>query len=454
MAYHQWACENDLYECDAQPELIRRDCICDADGAITDYTDPVTDDVCWYDPQIPESAEFLGVLVQTHSAAGARDSTYTRTTVESVGEGSVLQRATLRGKGFGFTILFIGTTCRGVEYGIEWLRRTLELRGCESAQCEACNTRRLKARIFCDDNTPDNGLREWVEVGLVDGLVEIDTPSLGDSCCCMRVYQFSMTAQRPYSFTDTDDDQTITADDEESFQACYDWALGCVNCGNENCIECQNCASVLDSCELCRAKCGTCDRCGYDPVCGIQSVRPIAPVFIDSDECVVCEPLAKVVQCVEYTNLDQQVHSTFQLDLFSGYDLENDVFQERGLRNTAIRIFQNPQQLPPITDQESYDAWLLRDPCAELRFRFVPPNATVRIDGRAWTVQLLCDGLCRPFEQVVTGPSSTAIFPIDAACYDLMICVEWDAYQTQFRDDAPVASPSRLDIQRFRRWLN
>lgn len=452
IAYHRWACQNALYECSVQPQLLRDDCFCAADGEPADYTDPITDDVCWYDPQIPESAEFLGVLVRDR-VAGARDSRFNRGSADSVGEGTVLQRANLRGGSFGFEVIILGTSCAGVEYGIEWLTRHLELAGCDSGDgCEACRTRCLTARVYCDDGAvQDNGLREWIDVGLIDGLAEVQSGNLDRNCCCVRAYTFTMMSQSPYSFTLPDELQTIEAD-EDAFDTCYDWQLGCVSCRNEDCIECQGCGSVLDSCELCREKCGPCDRCGFDPVCGLQAVRPIAPMLIDGDECVVCEPLNKVIQCHEYTNIDEQVDSTFVLDLFSGYDLDNAIFQERGLRNAAIKIHLNPQGLPPITDEDSYQDWLRREPCAELRVRYIPQNAVVRIDGRSQRVMLLCDKTCRPFEQAVIGPSTAAIFPILAACYNLLICIEWDSYQTQFRSDGVIAKPSRLEIQRYRRW--
>lgn len=455
IAYHRWACANGLYECENVPQQLN-ECFCDADGSIDDYTDPVTDGVCWYDPTIPESAEFLGVLVRDR-VAGSRDSTFTRGVADRVARGSVLQRSRLRGRSFGFEIVILGTTCQGVEYGIEWLRRTLELAGCDTAeQCDACNGRRMRARVYCPSETAteDNGLRDWLNVGLVDGLVEVDDPVMDRACCCVRAYTFTMQSEVPFSFTAVGDEETIEADDDTSYQGCYDWSLGCVECGNSDCIECESCASILDTCDKCRAKCGACNRCGYDPVCQTVAVRPIPPILIEPDDCIVCDPLSKIIQCFAVTGIDGQIDSTWLIDVFSGFDLDNPNFQSRGLRNVAVKIFQNPLALPPPTDDATYKNWLRKEACSDIRVRFVPPNAHLVIDGRAETVNVVCDGVCVPLEQVVTGRTSAQVFPLGISCYDALVCVEWDATQVQLVDNPPRALRSSVTVQRYRRWRN
>lgn len=454
VAYHRWACANDLYECDSRPELLDLQHLCPNDGDPGDYSDPATDGVCWYDPNLPDSEEFLGVLVQR--VTGSRSSTFQREAIDSATLGSLLKVETLRGRSFGFEIILIGTSCRGVEYGIEWLRRTLELGGCDRQDsCDQCRTRNLKARIYCDDSAEDNGLREWVGVGLIDGLAEVPG-RLEWACCCLRAFTFSMQAESPFSYSPVGElvrlDADGAADSPDAFDACYDWALGCVSCGSEACLECEGCGSELDACEACREKCGQCNRCGWDPVCGLQQVRPARPLFLQPDDCVVCEPINRVIQAVNITDVDRQIDQTFVVDLFSGMATDNPIFSERGLRNAAVKFYPNPQGAPPITDQASYDYWRRRSTCAELRVRHVPPNATIRIDGKAERVTLLCDGKCRPYDEVVAGPSAASIFPIVASCYPVMISVEWDLTQTQFDEAPPARVRSALEVRRFRRW--
>lgn len=454
IAYHRWACANGLYTCENVPQVLH-ECYCSTDGVPDDYTDPVTDEVCWYDPGVPESAEFLGVLVRSR-VAGGRDSTYTRSVGERVTRGSVLQRPRLRGRSFGFEVVLLGTTCQGVEYGIEWLRRTLEGAGCDTVEpCDACAGRRLRARVYCPDETAteDNGLRDWLTVGTIDGMVEVEDEVIDRSCCCVRAYTFTMHSQSPYSFTAVGDLESVIVSDEE-YQACYDWTLGCVECGNDDCLDCENCDAVLDVCEACRAKCGSCNRCGYDPVCQTTPVRAVPPLLIEPDECIVCDPLSKIIQCFAITGIDGQIDSTFLIDVFSGYDLDNPTFQSRGLRNLAVKVYQNPLNLPPPTDDASYLQWRRREACADVRVRFVPPNAHLIIDGRSERVSVLCDGVCQPFEQVVTGQTSATVFPLALACYNALVCVEWDATQVQPVDNPPRAVPSSVTVQRYRQWLN
>ncbi len=92
-------------------------------GCDDQYTTPANDNAPWYDPAIPESAEFAGFLSTEFEGL---NSTYTRNITESITDGATLGRSrfgsrTLTWKGFLF-----GSSCCGVAYGLRWLGKTLQ----------------------------------------------------------------------------------------------------------------------------------------------------------------------------------------------------------------------------------------------------------------------------------------------------------------------------------------
>lgn len=87
------------------------------------YTDPATDDAPWYDPDRPESAEFIGFYPL--NVDGLDSSSRQSEVVESTGEGGVPGKVRHGTKSLVFNGLLLATTHRGAEYGSRWLRRTL-----------------------------------------------------------------------------------------------------------------------------------------------------------------------------------------------------------------------------------------------------------------------------------------------------------------------------------------
>ncbi len=106
---------------------VNGDCGCgnllELAGCDDEYTTPANDNAPWYDPAIPESAEFAGFLSTEFEGL---NSTFTRTVSESITDGATLGRSrfgsrTLTWKGFLF-----GSSCCGVAYGLRWLGKTLQ----------------------------------------------------------------------------------------------------------------------------------------------------------------------------------------------------------------------------------------------------------------------------------------------------------------------------------------
>jgi len=200
-AYHSWACANEMYPSDCIPTL--EDCSCDLDDPLTPFVDPITDSAPWYDPNVPESSEFLGLMIL--KVDGARDSTYSRDSFDAFNEGSILARPRILGRSFAVRALVMSTSCEGNDYGLEWLRKILEDQSClcdSSDPCELCGENQMQLRVTCGDEIDcDNGLRTWDSVGTVDGISVINNKNLEDCCCVAQEISFTLQSERPHSFT-------------------------------------------------------------------------------------------------------------------------------------------------------------------------------------------------------------------------------------------------------------
>lgn len=427
--YHQWACANNLYPENQAPDID--DCSCDNDDPLVEWTDPVTDLAPWYDPAYPDSADFLGAIILKQT--GARASTHSRETADAFDEGTVLGPPRKRGRAIVLDLLILGTSCPGVDYGMEWLRRLFEdgICACSSTDpCEPCSGKQFTLRVFCGDaDECDAGLRTWDSTGAVDGITPVEDDSLKDQCCVAQRVTVTIQTESPYSFSCEAEECSIPLD-MDAFTRCYDWLADCHDCD--------------DSC---------CDRCGYDALCTCYPV-PDPQITLPSNECW-CPPLQKIVQCCCIDDIGEAFDTALRIDIFSGYDPSNDMFTRIGMRNLTLRVFDNPDNLECITDEDSYEIW--QSNCNELlRFEFqvayIPSDATLTIDGRRNRIFLTCDGVCRSYGQVVTSTTGS-IFPLIARCAPIMVCAEYDALNSQPSDVLP-AQPSSMTINSYRRWFN
>lgn len=425
--YHKWAQENALYPLECCPAIL--DCSCVNDDPLIPYVDPITDVAPWYDPSLPESGEFLGMMIM--KVTGARNSTFTREVVDAFGDGSILGRPRLRGRSFVLEGLVIGTSCAGVDYGLEFLRRVFEDEVCAcspSDPCSACSGRQFTLRVFCGDAEPcDNGIRTWDSTGTVDGIQVIDDDDLSDCCCVVRKVTLTIQTESPYSFNCADELCSVDAD-PDAFTACFDWESDCLDCNPDT------------SC---------CDRCGYDALCTCYPISDPELTVLEND--CFCMPLQRTIQCCCIDEVGQGFDTALKLDIYSGDNDTDLAFTDLGLRNLTIKVYDNPDNLPCITDQESLDDWCNIEPRFQLQVAYVPSDATLTIDGRRERITLQCDDVCRPYSQVVTNTEG-AIFPFVTRCDPMMVCIEFDTLNTQF-ETAP-AIPTHVTVSTFRRWFN
>lgn len=398
------------------------------------YDNPITDDACWYDPLIPESGDFLGIIID--SISGLRTSTFQREVTTGIAGGSILGQPYKLGKQLQFTVYILATSCAGMDYGIEWMRRQLEdSTTCPKAgsSCASCQGQVLMLRVHCtDEPTLDDGLHTFQSAGTIDGfsLVEGDYP-LGQQCCCtMRRATFTIQTESADSYSaEPITTDTIKASDPEVFGA----LMACETSPKTQC------------CPVCAA---TCDPCTTDPGCDCVPPFILEPAKIGVDApCFSCVP-CRCIGALCINNVPSGYETALRLTLFSGIDPLNIPFSTFGQRNTIIRIFENPQGLPCPDDTASYEAVTdLYAPCAEIGISWIPPGAELVIDGTSGQSWLKCNGQCVDHSSRVSVISGS-IQPLTTRCTDLIAVVEWDCLNTQENDVLP-AWASSMTIDTF-----
>lgn len=111
----------------AESLIISGDCGCSnvlaLAGCDDEYTTPAKDNAPWYDPAIPESAEFAGFLSTEFDGL---NSTYTRSITESISDGATLGRSRFGSRTMSWRGFLFGSSCCGVAYGLRWLGKILQ----------------------------------------------------------------------------------------------------------------------------------------------------------------------------------------------------------------------------------------------------------------------------------------------------------------------------------------
>jgi hypothetical protein len=170
------------------------------------FVSPEADPAPWYDSTVPESADFLGVLIKD---------------VRPWFDGQASRNVTPRISGLGGASIgplhptprtlstpatLIASSCGGIEYGRRWLQQRL------SGLCDPCALSVARIRSFCPDpDGMDDTAGEWFvyEVGLISGMQDNLQPDAfgaatfegGDDGCCDFVEgTLVLNAGNPYLY--------------------------------------------------------------------------------------------------------------------------------------------------------------------------------------------------------------------------------------------------------------
>lgn len=438
--YVKWACAAGRFDGPKPP--MNWVCFCPDDAA--NWTNPIDDNICWHDPLIPESDDFLGVIIT--DVRGIRSTTYSREVADSVTGGSVLGKPVRKGKQLVFEAMIVASTVGGFDYGLEWLRRLFEDDGrCPKpgSSCASCQGQVLTTRIHCPgdddrlevDKDRDRGLRMWPTAGTIDGInvVEDDFPMGRRNCFQLRRVTWTMCTETPDSYSpDPVTDCTLTEDNPGVFSQ-----LG--NCTPR--------APEFPCCPICTS---TCDPCSTDPGCDCLPPFTLEPINLRSTAPCFTDPICRQIGAMSLDCIPAGYEAALRFTLFAGYDNTNDPFSKFGLRNTVIRVYENPNNVALPTDDVSYQAFIGGYlPCAEIGVSWIPAGSDLVIDGISGNSWLKCNGKCIDHSDRVFEISGK-LFPLLARCSSVVITIEWDNLNSQPLS-GPGVIPSSARLETFLR---
>lgn len=419
-AYIGWACRTGRLDGRRVPPT-NWICTCADDGLVGDFSDPITDQVCWYDPAIPESADFLGIVI--HGTAGFRASTYSRELINAVGRGSILGLPVVAGKQLLLNVYLYATSAAGMAYGIEWLRRQFEHdQRCptDGSTCSSCQGQLFTARMFCPtEDSLDDGLHSWAAAGTIDGfdLNEDEYPMGRGHCDVMRQGTITIGTESPDSYS-TLPISTAEVTIGDAFNA-----LG----------NCQTIADLPTLDDVCCPICSEtgCDPCTTDPGCDCLPPFVLTPERIGTTAPCFTDPVCRCIGAVQVTDLPAGYETALRMTLRAGWNSGNPTFQKFGMRNVVFRVFENPEGFPLPTDLTTYEALVERmTPCAEVGVSWMPAGSELIVDGLSGQTWLKCNGRCVDHSSRVHTIAGT-LFPLVARCTDLVITCEWDCLNSQ-----------------------
>jgi hypothetical protein len=169
------------------------------------FISPEADPAPWWDPDTPESADFLGVLIKDvrpwFDGQAARSIT---PRISGLG-GASIGPTHLTPRALTTPATLIASSCGGIEYGRRWLQYQL------NRLCDPCQLSVARIRSFCPTADDDLTAGEWFvyEVGLVSGMDEVlQQDGFGqasfaggdDGCCDFVEGTLTLMAGNPYLY--------------------------------------------------------------------------------------------------------------------------------------------------------------------------------------------------------------------------------------------------------------
>lgn len=373
------------------------------DALGTKFSTPAGDNQPWIDASEPDSADFAGLLIT--DITGLDTAPFSRTVIDVSTGGAVLGRGRYEARTIVVTGVLIGATCCAVDYGLRWLASAL--RG-------SCDTTNATSRCAGDDLTFFTCCPEVCEdapgfvsaeacfapykrtlhrVALTDGPVVLSKQGTGCGCCesCpVMVIQFTLVAGEPYAYSDPKTiAEGVALVPMES--DCPVW----VKVGpGDACAQTDPCTATPD--------------CTLDPNCPQPAKPPSIPIVFNPCSCT---PLEQSTVCanIPASTISQNAEGVPIIEVFAG---------TTALRNVVITIYTNPQLLG-AADLDPCSA------CSQMTVAYVPPSATLTLDGTTRKATITCPGERPvPANSVVGGGSKPFTWPVfDCGGVNYTVCV-------------------------------
>lgn len=321
------------------------------------YVDPVSDPAPWYDPAVPESAFFLGVMGL--DAVGFSQSTRGRTPVQLVGDGAALGVARRSHREITYTVLLLVREECALPYALEWLSAALQGAPCEGA----CLGDELGVFSCCPTGDGTRELRHLFGVGLLEGPEVTATRYLDEGIIAEAT--FTLVATVPWIY-------------REPLETLTDWiTLRAGTLLNFNPDE------VYGACL-------EATPCLEDPLCPPPPLPVRAPVPVDA-----CYPTGAATFYRSVVSLPP-VDQPEWLEAVPVFELETGA---TALRRLIVRFWANPL---------GGDCMDVADPCAactDIQIPYLPAGSKLIVDGRTQRASVDC-----PAGPLGTATSSPTLY--------------------------------------------
>lgn len=414
------------------------------------YVNPAYDLAPWYDPDIPESADFAGLMVL--SVDGMDDHPMERTVTRSVTGGAALGPSRALPRTITVTGLLLGATCCGVAFGMRWLSQALG--GCTG---DGCGGDCLTVYNCCPSATETPAefkarhRRTLRRVALTEGPRVI--ARRGDACsgstCCSAgsdiiTVEFVLTAGTPWLWTDAEPVLEIPVPTDDG-TGCITWCVHnapgdnpdpfCFSLDNETCLpggvrlqfDEETCDVLwpatdepLGPCDTtCRLK--PCEdmasRC-VDPACRV----PVPPAPVPPETCF-CHALG--------TN---DAYCEMDLSCFPKCFGTVPIISVRAgssdLKRVTIKFFERRPEHEGMTCAEVAEVERC-NPHSVFEVAFVPAGGVMILDGQVGRAFVECMGDCGGSPDAFGGDGGPLEFPL----------LDCDSYCVQISADA-LATPA------------
>lgn len=353
LAYLRGASEDDCVAC-----ADVTDCGCCPSLHAEDvYTSPVADPAPWYDPAVPESERFYGLLTTRVTGLGPGEITR-EIAPRSSGIGGLLGRAIQAPPVITVTGLLFAADCCAADFGLRWLTSTLVGPCPDNTTCAGGD---LGFYTCCPEECTGEGddpcgeyYRVLKNVALTNSPTVLDYAPLGEiDCACVYEVEFQLGAANPCQYSDPVALVTGATFEPDTSDDCrFEW--------------------VSES-ECADAGCQPDDPCFVDPGCApsILPPQPSSPMV-----CGACDPweLARVCVDMETGSVPLHAEGVPIISIHSGAN---------SMRSTTIRFFPNPLGAEPLDECSA---------CSELTITRIPPESTLTIDGVNRAITLSCAG--------------------------------------------------------------
>ncbi|MFB8347903.1 hypothetical protein [Streptomyces niveus] len=390
----------------------------------------------WYDPDVPSSAEFTGLMVL--SVDGLDDHPVVRTTTPAVTGGAALGPARVQARTITVTGVLLGATCCGVEYGLRWLAEALA--GTTGAGCggdcltlfNCCPGEFEEPEEFVAEHR--RTLRRVALVSAPSVIARTGSGCSSSGGCStgadMLTVEFVLTAGTPWLWTDPVPvlDVPVPSDDGTE---CVTW---CIHSTSDSptepvCLELLEGADCLPGTVLVEfADASTCGPNGVewedeetaqgpcmgpcrhapcpvmDDLCSDPSCRTPAPPVAPPPANCHCTALAVNTAAYE---LDLSSRPTW----FGAAPIIDVNAGSEDLRRVTVTLYERTTAHDGLTCEEI--AELERcNPHSAFEVGYVPAGGTVTLDGQVSRAMVECAGVCETSPDAFGRDGGPLSFPL------------------------------------------